>query len=108
MIFTRLLFSSAALIGLSGCGANSNLNHQQLPLPADWKNAAHFPVASPAKDLSRWWSRFNDPTLSRIISQSLQTSPDLASAAARIRESRARRNSEAASLYPNLSGSASG
>ncbi|HEX7262069.1 MAG TPA: efflux transporter outer membrane subunit [Luteolibacter sp.] len=95
------------LIGLCGCGPHSSFSLNPLPLPTDWKNASHFPVASPAKDLSRWWNRFDDPTLSRIISQSLQNSPDMVSAAARIRESRARRNSAAASLFPSLSGDAS-
>jgi NodT family efflux transporter outer membrane factor (OMF) lipoprotein len=77
------------------------------PLPADWKNAGGFPVASASRDLSRWWNRFDDPTLARIISNALGNSPDMASASARIRESQARRNAEAASLFPSLSGSTS-
>ena len=102
-----LIASSFALIGLGGCGVNSPLARRQVSLPADWKNAAAFPVASPSRDLSRWWKRFDDPTLSRIISDALENSPDMASASARIRESRARRNAEAASLFPSLGGSTS-
>lgn len=83
---------------------SSSVDH---PLPADWKNAGGFPVASANRDLSRWWTRFNDPALTRLISTALQNSPDLTSASARIRESRARRNSERAGLFPSLSGSAS-
>ncbi len=78
-----------------------------MSLPADWKNAGGFPVASASRDLSRWWNRFEDPTLSRIISTALANSPDIAAASARIRESRARRNAQAASLFPALSGSVS-
>jgi outer membrane protein, multidrug efflux system len=103
-----ILFSSATLVGLSGCGViPAPSSHANLPLPADWKNSAHFPVASPSQDLSRWWSRFEDPTLSQIISTALKDNPNMASASARIKESRARRNATRASLFPSLGGSAS-
>ena len=75
-------------------------------LPADWKNAAGFPVTSASKDLSRWWTRFGDSTLNRLISTAIQDSPDIASASARIRESRARRDSTGTGLFPTLTGSA--
>ena len=101
------LFSSFVLIGLSGCGVSSVSRHGEVPLPADWKNAAGFPVASPARDLSRWWKRFDDPGLTRIISDALGNSPDMASAAARIRQARSQRDAEAALLFPTLRGAAS-
>lgn len=102
-----LLFSSVALVGLSSCGVSPTSSHANLPLPADWKNSAGFPVASPTRDLSRWWGRFNDPTLNRVIAEALRNSPDIASASARIRESRAQRNAVASSLFPSLTGGAS-
>jgi len=99
--------SSVALIGLSGCGIQSRTGHGDLPLPADWKNSAGFPVASPTRDLSRWWGRFNDPTLNRVIADALKNSPDIASASARVREARVQRNATASSLFPSISGGAS-
>ncbi len=101
-----VFLSSIALIGLGGCGPNATVAHGKVSLPADWKNAGGFPLASPSRDLSRWWGRFEDPTLSRIIAEALANSPDMASAAARIKQSRAQRNAEAASLFPSLNGSA--
>ena len=98
--------SSIALIGLGGCGPSASVVHGKVSLPADWKNAGGFPVASPTRDLTRWWGRFEDPTLNRIIADALANSPNLASAAARIKQSRAQRNATAASLFPSLSGSA--
>ncbi len=62
-------------------------------------------MASPAQDLSRWWSRFNDPALSRIIADAFKNSPSMASASARIKESQARRGGAVAALFPSLSGS---
>ena len=102
-----IFLSAIVLSGLGGCGPGASVTHAKVSLPADWKNAGHFPVASPSRDLSRWWSRFEDPTLNRLIADALAGSPDVASAAARIKQSRAQRNAEAASLFPALSGSAS-
>lgn len=103
----RFLCLPATLLCLAGCASmtSSTVNH---PLPADWKNAADFPVTSASRDLSRWWTRFNDPTLNRLISISLQNSPDIASASARVRESRARRESERANLFPTINGDGGG
>jgi NodT family efflux transporter outer membrane factor (OMF) lipoprotein len=103
-----LLISTLALLGLSGCGPTAGFPDSQLTLPAEWKNAAGFPVASPSRDLSRWWGRFDDPTLNRLIASALQQSPDVKTAAARVRESRANRDAQNASLFPSLDGSAAG
>jgi outer membrane protein, multidrug efflux system len=101
------LLSCVILSSLNACQVTSSSSRPKLPLPADWKNSSHFPVASPSRDLARWWSRFEDPALSRIIASALENSPDIASASARIKESRARRNASRASLFPSLGGSAS-
>ncbi len=101
------LYTSIALVGLSGCGLQSTSSSSDMKLPADWKNAAGFPVASPSRDLSRWWGRFNDPTLNRVISIALESSPDIQSATARVREARANRDAASSSLFPTLTGGAS-
>ena len=75
-------------------------------LPTAWKNAAAFPTASAQRDLSRWWQHFEDPTLNRVITDGLSNSPDITSAASRIREARARRDEVNSSLFPSISGSA--
>jgi outer membrane protein, multidrug efflux system len=108
MNFARIfLFPTFALLGLGACAGPSTLVRKNVSLPADWKNAGGFPVASPSRDLSRWWNRFDDPVMSELIAQGLKNSPDIASASARIKESRARRNAERASLFPSLGGSGS-
>ncbi len=108
MTSIRFLFTASILsYALCACGIHSPTGRPTLSLPADWKNAAHFPVASTQKDLSRWWGRFQDSTLTRVISTALAANPDLASASARIREARARRTAEVASLFPSLNASTS-
>jgi outer membrane protein, multidrug efflux system len=94
-------------VGVLSCAPESGFSTKPMPLPANWKNAGGFPVASPTRDLSRWWGKFEDPVLTRLISGALATSPDIAAASARVRESRANRDSEFATLFPSLNGGAS-
>ena len=54
--------------------------------PKAWINNAGFPVASPQKDLARWWARFDDPHMSKLIADGLAGNFDIASATARVRE----------------------
>ena len=108
MRFARAFFlSSVALAGLTGCGVTSSSSFDDMKLPADWKNAGKFPTASPARDLSRWWGRFNDPTLNRLIGAALRDSPDVKTATARVREARANRDAQYSSLFPSLDGGGS-
>ena len=76
--------------------------------PKAWINGAGFPVASPQKDLARWWARFDDPQMSKLISAGLAGNPGIASAIARVREARARRDEATAQLMPSLGGSLRG
>jgi len=103
-----LLLSSVALVGLTGCNVTSPRGLDDMKLPADWKNAGNFPMASPDRDLSRWWGRFNDPTLNELIASSLQDSPDVQTAVSRVREARANRDVQNAALFPSLTGGGSG
>lgn len=103
------LKSSTALLSLvlASCAADSGFSAKPMSVPAEWRNAGGFPSASPSRDLSRWWARFDDPALNRLIAAALKDSPDISAATARIRESRARRDAEFAGLFPSLDGGAS-
>lgn len=92
---------------LASCAVDSGLSSKPTPVPAEWRNAANFPVSSPSRDLSCWWSRFNDPTLNRLIASALKDNPDVSIASSRVNESRARRDSEAAGLFPSINGGTS-
>jgi NodT family efflux transporter outer membrane factor (OMF) lipoprotein len=91
--------------GLTACAMKGPTDASP-ELPTAWKNAAAFPTASAQHDLSRWWQHFEDPTLNRVITDGLSNSPDITSAASRIREARARRDEVNSSLFPSISGSA--
>jgi len=87
---------------LASCSSVKSSGESSVDLPVSWRNAVGFPTASPNQDLSRWWKRFDDPVLTRVISLGLNNSPDIASAAARIRQARARRSETASALFPSI------
>jgi NodT family efflux transporter outer membrane factor (OMF) lipoprotein len=89
---------------LGSCALKPGGQPEPLAVPAAWKNAGRFPQAAPDKDLGRWWSRFGDSTLNRLIAAALKDSPDISAATARIREARARRDVESAGLFPAIDG----
>ena len=103
LIFPVISFAVFA----ASCALDSGTASKPMTVPPDWKNAGDFPVASPSKDLSRWWGRFEDPALNRLISAALKDSPDISAATARVRESRARRDAEFAGLFPTVDGGVS-
>jgi NodT family efflux transporter outer membrane factor (OMF) lipoprotein len=57
--------------------------------------------------LSRWWQRFDDRVLDRLIGDALRGSPDMGAAAALVREARARHEAEQATLWPQVDAAAS-
>jgi NodT family efflux transporter outer membrane factor (OMF) lipoprotein len=96
-------------LSLAGCAmVGPNYQTPSPSAPAGWfQLGASKEVASAdvAGDLSQWWRAFNDPLLSELVGQALQSSPDVRSAQARLREARARRNVAGADLYPEVSAS---
>jgi len=106
-IFPIVLTAVLTAVFAASCTMDSRSASKPMAVPAEWKNAGNFPVAAPVRDLSRWWSRFEDPALNRLISAALEDSPEISAATARIRESRARRDAEFAGLFPTLDGGVS-
>jgi len=83
----------------------------ETPAAVDW----HTPLAGGLttaemgpENLAAWWLGFDDPRLSSLIERALAGNLDLKKALARVREARARRNTDQAALYPTLNASGSG
>lgn len=99
---------AASLSGfLLSCQTSPRETSDLPALPEAWRNAAGFPSPAPNQDLSTWWAAFDDPVLTRVIAGALNSSPDIAAAAARVTEARAQRKGQAATLLPSLNASAS-
>lgn len=81
-----------------------------LPIPAQWNTTSSLPAhsaPSEAATLAQWWWQFNDPVLNAFVDDAITSNRDLASARAKLREARARRNFARGKLGPALGASAS-
>lgn len=97
------------LATLGGCATVSP--HQSATespaVPSAWAGASATPPGVQPTSLAQWWQRFNDPLLSTLIEQALQTNTSIEGARATLQQSRALRDVKAAALQPGVSGSAS-
>ncbi len=62
---------------------------------------------APRADLTRWWQRFDDPLLARLVDSAAATNLDVAQAVARLAQAREQLVQSRASLFPQLSASGS-
>jgi NodT family efflux transporter outer membrane factor (OMF) lipoprotein len=88
------LLSVAELFGAD----TSQRQAPQIVVPTQF----HGPAAAGSADVARWWKKFNDPQLDRLIERALRSNLDLQIAEARLREVRANRIVAASDLYPHL------
>ncbi len=73
------------------------------PTPLHWD--APLPHGASPQQLGTWWEQLGDPLLAELVRASQETSPTLASAQARVAQSRAARDIAAAARAPTLDGS---
>lgn len=102
---TRLALACLSLV-LSACAVPTPRpgDLPAIQVPAQWSAAT--PLASP-QSLAKWWQRFDDPVLTELVTQALQSNTDVRSARAALRQSRALRDGKAAGLRPSVNAAAS-
>ncbi|WP_439114732.1 efflux transporter outer membrane subunit [Hydrogenophaga sp.] len=95
---------------LSGCAslARPDAALPETPTPAAWSGAA-TPAApgQAATDLALWWQRFNDPTLTTLVTEALQANTTARSAQAALLQARAQRDVQQAGMGPSVGASGS-
>jgi outer membrane protein TolC len=96
-----------AALALGGCTVGPDYKGPPAVIGADRPFVRANRVAvNPAPVLANWWSGLNDTELDRLEEAALTSSPDLAAARARLRESRAELHARQADLRPNTGTSA--
>lgn len=75
-----------------------------LSVPDQWR----MPHASQGMIEADWWRTFGDPKLSELVERARANNPDVAIAAARVREARAQERVSRSLLFPTLDLSAAG
>ena len=77
-----------------------------IAIPSAWAATAKTGTPSSAT-LASWWRQFDDAQLDTLITDALHASPDVRSAQAKLRQSRASHDLAVANQYPSLGVSAS-
>ena len=95
----------AALL-LAGCTVGPNYERPNVAMPQSYAEQGSQAGPSDA-ELAGWWSRFGDPQLNDLVNRALAQNLDVQTAAARIREARAREIVAGASALPELDAQAS-
>lgn len=104
---TLSLMVSAGL--LAGCAVRPDYHRPDVPLPDRYQSAMQQRSATRPANFAVWWEGFNDPLLSRLVSDALARNLDIAQASARMAQARAGLGAATAALLPsgNVSGQAS-
>ena len=91
-----------------GCAVGPDFKPPEAPVPAGWAGPAPLPaVTSQEKDLTRWWTVFDDALLATLIQQAVESNLDLQIAEARVRQARAARGVAESFLAPTVDATAS-
>ena len=99
----RSLFLLVATTALAGCTVGPDYRPPSISLTGTY----HAPSAM-AGATDRWWTKFGDPVLDRLVDDALAQNLDIAAAAARVDQARAVARAAGAALLPqgDLSASA--
>jgi NodT family efflux transporter outer membrane factor (OMF) lipoprotein len=85
----RIPIGALLCVAVAGCTVGPDYLPPEPLAPDAWKNAAAAELNDPAEPLETWWLAFNDPVLTGLIDQSVESNRTLLSAVSRIQESRA-------------------
>jgi NodT family efflux transporter outer membrane factor (OMF) lipoprotein len=102
----RIAATSALL--LAGCTLGPNYQRPATPVPPTFAEA-HAAAAAATNDvaLAAWWHAFGDPELDALVNRAVVRNLDVETAAARIREARAREIVTGAAALPQVDAQAS-
>ncbi|MFM9936519.1 MAG: efflux transporter outer membrane subunit [Novosphingobium sp.] len=107
LVFSRNLVLLSGFFALAACAAGPDYHAPTtaaMSVPAAWSVPAD---RDDQGSLSRWWERFNDPILSRLIDQGTHSNLDLDVALSRLRQAREGLVQARAGNLPTISASGS-
>ncbi len=91
----------AFALSLSGCATPPRLTAKpEIAPPAAFATAKSYAAPEATWPSDAWWTAYGDPQLDRLIDAALKGSPDVATAAARLENARARTRAADAALGP--------
>lgn len=96
-------FTAASVLALllAGCAVGPEYQAPDIELPESWP--AHITLEQQARDdWHRWWQRFDDPALNRLVERASEDNLELAIQLGRIREARAQLGFADAERFPTV------
>ena len=96
--------AAAGALALAGCTVGPNYKPPALAVPPAFTGAQ--PAAGAAVDSATWWRAFGDPVLDGLVARALVGSPDMATAASRVRQARVQEIAARAAGLPSVDASA--
>jgi NodT family efflux transporter outer membrane factor (OMF) lipoprotein len=108
-----LAVALGALAMMSGCMVGPDYKPPQTAMPPAWSGPTNSTTNAAARltvntaDLTCWWTNFQDPKLTELVSIALRTNLDVRYAEALLRQARAARGVDAGGLWPSLTASGS-
>ncbi len=99
------IFSASLIILLSLNACNPigpNYSKPETPVPDHWNTSLQASLNTTTPDIERWWKKFNDSTLNKLINLAESQNRNLAIAAERVEEARAQRGFARGALSPAL------
>jgi NodT family efflux transporter outer membrane factor (OMF) lipoprotein len=92
-------------LAASGCSPiGPDFKSPETITPDSWNQQVKGELNSSRDQLDKWWTRYNDASLNRLISTAREKNQSLKIAAERLNQARAQRIQAASPLYPNLFG----
>ena len=100
----------AVVAMLAACATPSAYQTPGVTVPAQWQQqpspsatAASGPASAQAPVTERWWERFGDPQLTRLVDEALQRNNNLAVAAIKVRRAQLQAGLAASAQLPSVS-----
>lgn len=93
-------------VTLSACAVGPEYDTPAVTLPGHWGPTAKR--AEPAPQLKAWWRRMGDPLLDALMAEAVAGNLDVATAKANVRAARASYRQQVGTLFPQVTGNASG
>src|SRR5580658_4605681 len=104
-----LLTTILIILVTGGCMVGPDYKPPKTQAPPAWSGATNSAAAADTRlttnavELAQWWTRFQDPKLTELVSAALRTNLDVRLAEALLREARAVRGRDAGGLWPSAS-----
>ncbi len=104
---TLLAVTLTSMLALAACASGPNYHQPDLALTQTFHAPNAATAAPSAADDARWWARFGDPELTRVVERAADQNLTLAQARARVLQSRAAARAAGAALLPTVDASGS-